>query len=177
LRAERRLGGASRCVLVWAAPRGSRRRKHGMSTGEGAGPRAWGVRSRVVFTGRGLFRQSGEVVENARNELLAARILSVGGEELDQIAHLLGQFGPVRCRCCEKEFFELRLTRFPCRRRRISVAFWAAMPRCSSSSTGLSVMARSIDRAQQTSFADEIQLLCYPGREQGQWLSAIQLFS
>jgi hypothetical protein len=83
-----------------------------MSTGEGAGPRAWGVRSRVVFTGRGLFRQSGEVVENARNELLAARILSVGGEELDQIAHLLGQFGPVRCRCCEKEFFELRLTRF-----------------------------------------------------------------
>ena len=57
-------------------------------------------------------RQSREVVESAGDELLTARILSVGGEELKQVAHLLGKLGPGRRRCGEEELLKLHLARF-----------------------------------------------------------------
>src|SRR5260370_24446363 len=56
--------------------------------------------------------QSGEVFKNAGDELLTARVLSVGGEDLDKVPHLLGKLGPGRRRRREEKFLKLRLARF-----------------------------------------------------------------
>src|SRR5258708_15152412 len=64
------------------------------------------------WTASAVAGQSGEVLKNAGDELLPARVLSVGGEDFDKVPHLLGKLGPGRRRRREEKFLKLRLARF-----------------------------------------------------------------
>ena len=99
----------------------------------------------------GLAAKTIEVFKHGSHQLAPACIFrrQARGEETEQIARLLRGFRPRRGRRCGELGFQLLLappqvaalaSTSPSRRRR-SVAFWAAIPRWLSRSTGLSVMS------------------------------------